>query len=154
MVVDVQIRPATQEDLLDLLTNMRAADWDEVQAATGDVEHALLFGAKTSNWVEACIIDGQLACVFGLAPLQGLLGRQAAPWMLGTPVIDKNQRVLLTHSRRYLERMRSEYPHLLNCVDARNKKSVRWLRWLGFTLHPAAPYGEAQLPFHLFEMKA
>lgn len=153
MAVDVQFRPVTHDDLLHLHNNMRKADWDEVEAATGDVMGALLTGAKTSNWLEACIIDGELACIFGLAPLHGLLGRLAAPWMLGTPVIDRNRSVLISESKRYRDRMLSEYPHLLNCVDARNKKSIRWLRWLGFTIHPAKPYGEAQLPFHLFEMK-
>lgn len=153
MAVDVEIRPATQEDLLHLLGDMRQADWDEVEAAAGDVRAALLDGARASLWVDACVIDGELACVFGVAPLRGLLGKQAAPWMLGTPWIDKNPSVLIAESRKYVARMVGQYPHLLNCVDARNKRSIRWLKWLGFTIHPAAPYGEAQLPFHLFEMK-
>lgn len=153
MAVDVQFRPVTHNDLLHLHGNMRKADWDEVEAAAGDVRAALLDGAEASLWVDACLINGELACVFGVAPLRGLLGKQAAPWMLGTPLIDKHPSVLITESKRYRDRMLSEYPHLLNCVDARNKKSIRWLRWLGFTIHPAEPYGEAQLPFHLFEMK-
>lgn len=114
---------------------------------------ALLDGAEASLWVDACLINGELACVFGVAPLRGLLGKQAAPWMLGTPLIDKHPSVLISESRKYVARMLSQYPHLFNCVDARNKRSIRWLKWLGFTIHPAAPYGVAQLPFHLFEMK-
>ena len=153
MAVDVEIRPVTQDELLYLLGNMRKADWDEVEAAAGDVRAALLDGAEASLWVDACLINGELACVFGVAPLRGLLGKQAAPWMLGTPLIDKHPSVLISESRKYVARMLSQYPHLFNCVDARNKRSIRWLKWLGFTIHPAAPYGVAQLPFHLFEMK-
>lgn len=153
MAVDVQFRAATEDDIRHLHDNMRKADWDEVEAATGDVMRALLASFRTSNWAEACVINGELACVIGLAPLRGLLGRVAAPWMLGTPVIDRNRSVLINESKRYRDRMLSEYPHLLNCVDARNKKSIRWLRWLGFTIYPAKPYGDAQIPFHLFEMK-
>lgn len=154
MAVDIEIRPVTQDELLHLLGNMRKADWDEVEAAAGDVRAALLDGAEASLWVDACLINGELACVFGVAPLRGLLGKQAAPWMLGTPLIDKHPSVLISESRKYAARMLSQYPHLLNCVDARNKRSIRWLKWLGFTIHPANPYGAAQLPFHLFELKA
>lgn len=42
---------------------------------------------------------------------------------------------------------------LTNYVDARNAVSIRWLRWLGFEIEPAAPFGIHGLPFHRFSMR-
>ena len=41
---------------------------------------------------------------------------------------------------------------MFNYVDARHTDAIRWLKWLGFTLHPATPYGPFDLPFHKFTM--
>jgi hypothetical protein len=46
------------------------------------------------------------------------------------------------------------FPHLINFVHAENRTSVRWLRRLGFTVHPVMPYGRLGEPFHPFEMRA
>jgi hypothetical protein len=42
---------------------------------------------------------------------------------------------------------------LENVVDARNTKSIRWLRRMGFEVLPAAPLGVEGRPFHLFVME-
>ena len=39
-------------------------------------------------------------------------------------------------------------------VDARNARAIRWLRWLGFRIHPAEAHGIQGLPFHRFEMRS
>lgn len=153
MAVEVEVRPLRAGDVEALLEGMRQADREEVTAASGSVEHALLEGVRNSNWVQAATIDGGLACIFGCAPLDGLLGRRGVPWMLGTDLLDRHPSALMRHCRGYVAGMTDTYPHLLNFVDARNTRSIRWLKRLGFTVHPATPYGVQQLPFHLFEMK-
>lgn len=83
-----------------------------------------------------------------------MLAGQGSPWLLGTTLLDQLPGHLTRSAKTYLSQMQDQYPHLMNYVDARNVRSVRWLRRIGFTVHPAAPYGFAGLPFHLFEMKA
>lgn len=154
MAVNVEVRPLQPGDLDELLRDLRQADYDEVLAASGEVEATVRQSPEHSIWTLVGLMDGKLACVFGLAPLDGLLGRRGAPWMLGTHELDRHPGVLMRRCRGYVTGMLTHYPHLLNFVDARNARSIRWLKRLGFTIHPAIPYGAAQLPFHLFEMKA
>jgi hypothetical protein len=51
-----------------------------------------------------------------------------------------------------LARMRAAYPQLENHVDARNRRALRWLGWLGFTIEAPAPWGVEGRPFHRFWM--
>jgi hypothetical protein len=96
--------------------------------------------------------DGELACVLGVAPLSVVSGI-GSPWMIGTPVLDRHQRVLVRQTPEYISKMLKAFPHLVNYVYAQNTTSVRWLRRLGFTLHDAEPYGALGEPFHKFEMR-
>jgi hypothetical protein len=97
--------------------------------------------------------DREPVCFFGVPPFS-LLGDIGRPWMLGTDKAHQFPRVLVVEGRRYVERMLGLYPHLVNYVDARNTRSVRWLARLGFTVHAPHPHGEAGLPFHRFELRA
>lgn len=151
---DVQIIPTTPEHLVELAEKMREADRQEVIASSGrDILAVLEDSLKYSLAPLTAFINGELACVFGCVPFQ-LIGERAAPWMLGTDVVDKHPGELLRRCRQYTTGMNKAYPHLLNFVDARNHKSIRWLKWMGFTVHPAVPYGAEKRPFHLFEMRA
>ena len=124
-----------------------------MEAAAGSVEWALVESVKASVVLYAVDINGELACLFGCAPINGMLGLRAAPWLLGTDVLDRHPSALMRHTAPYLAQMQRRYPHLLNYVDARNTRSIRWLKRLGFVIHPARPFGVAQLPFHYFEMR-
>lgn len=154
MADKVEVRFIQPGDIEAILAGLRQADYDEALAGLGDVAQAVLGSPKQSNWTLTFLVNGELACVMGLAPLDGMLGRRGVPWMLGTDVVDRHPGALMKTCPRYIAGMLTQYPHLLNFVDARNTKSIRWLRRLGFTIHPAQPYGVAQLPFHLFEMRA
>jgi hypothetical protein len=98
-------------------------------------------------------VDGELAAILGVAPINMLTGI-GSPWMLGTPVLDRHQRVLVRSTPEYIGRMLKAFPHLVNFVHAQNTTSVRWLRRLGFSLDEAAPFGALGEPFHRFEMRA
>jgi hypothetical protein len=45
------------------------------------------------------------------------------------------------------------FPHLFNLVDARNKKSIRWLKRAGFLVHEPIVHGPHDMLFHPFEIK-
>lgn len=149
----VEIRPLREGDIEALLANMRQPDRDEVEAAGQDVENGVISSVQMSAMCWAAEINGRLACLFGVAPIS-LLGGVGAPWLLGTDVLDRHPRALIRNTGPYLDAMRSAFPHLVNYVDARNTRSIRWLKALGFRFQPAQPYGPRGFAFHRFEMES
>lgn len=151
---DLTFRPAVAGDAARLAPVLRQADRDEIVASSGpEIQRAIEISIARSLDCWTVEQRGELVAVLGLAPIS-MLGGIASPWLLGTPLLDRLPGALTRAARGYLAQMLETYPHLVNYVDARNTRSVRWLRRVGFTIHPAAPHGVAGLPFHRFELKA
>jgi hypothetical protein len=150
----VEIVEATLEHVADLAPRVREADRAEIWAAARlTPESALRDGLRVSTGAWAGLIDGEVVCMFGAAPLSILEGK-GSPWMLGSDLVERHQRIFLRHSRPVVAAMRSLYPVLVNHVDDRNAAAKRWLHWLGFRLGPAEPRGPDRIPFRRFEMRA
>ncbi|WP_428659501.1 hypothetical protein [Reyranella sp.] len=148
----VEIRPATVADARMLV--LRAADREEVEALTGrDPREALVASVERSASAWAGRADGELVCLFGVVPMS-LVGVVGVPWLLGSDAVARYGRPFLRRNRVYLREMLRVFPVLRNVVDARNAVSIRWLRWLGFTLGTPQPMGVRGLPFIPFEMLA
>jgi RimJ/RimL family protein N-acetyltransferase len=144
--------PAGVEHLEELLLEMRQLDWQEVEAASGDVAVALDQSLKVSyNPVAVRLADGGLVALFGVAPLT-ITSDTAAIWLLGTDRMRAFPRDVIADTVRYVGMIRERYPRLVNYVDVRNRPSIRWLRHVGFTLDPPAPFGVAGMLFHRFHM--
>lgn len=153
-MVEILIRPTEPGDADTLFDNLRPSDLAECQAyGDRDIRESIRSSAARSLLCWSAFADGELACIIGCAPISVMSGI-GSPWMLGTPVLDRHSRVLVRRTPEYIARMLRAFPHLVNFVHTENTTSVRWLRRLGFTLHPAAPYGARGALFHLFEMKA
>lgn len=153
-MAEITIRDARAEDADTLLREMRACDRRECEAMAGEMSEFVLrytLGASLAAW--AAEQDGRLVAVFGVTPIS-LVNGIGAPWMLGTDRLDRLPRAVMSRARGYIARMLAICPHLINHVDARNTRSLRLLRWLGFEIFPAEPFGVAGLPFHRFEMRA
>lgn len=141
-------------DVAHIAAHLREADRLELIASRGaDVDfadtlaRAVLLSSRAWVWAT----DDAPIGVLGVVPIS-LLDRLGSPWFLATDEAFKRPRALVIEGRRYIAKMRTMYPNLSNYVDARNDRSVRWLRCLGFTLHPAAPYGPDGMLFHHFTM--
>lgn len=153
-MADVLIRPTEPGDTDLLLENMRPADRAECEAyGEPDLRTALRASAARSLLCWTVFFDGELAAILGAAPVS-VLGGVGSPWMLGTPVLERHQRVLVRRTPEYIAQMLRVFPHLINFVHVDNTTSVRWLRRLGFTLHDPVPYGAQGALFHPFEMRA
>lgn len=151
----LNVSAVTLVDLVDLAANMRASDAREMRAYGGgrDTIHALLDATLVSMMSWAVRINGELVAVFGCAPINLLTG-QGSPWMLATPLLSKHARILVRETPHYIARMLAVFPHLVNFVHTENHASIRWLRRLGFTVHPPVPHGAPGEKFHPFEMRA
>lgn len=134
--------------------NLRAADFDEVFAETGesphlDIEEAVLFSLK--KWV-ILNKNNEAVAVLGVRPLTQF-SKIGIPWLLGTDGLDKMKRFFVSVSKPIIENMKEGFDFLINHVDARYTKAVRWLSWCGFTIEEERPHGALGLPFHKFYME-
>lgn len=147
------IVPARGHDILELAPNLRAADVDEVRAASGLSPADALrrsFDLSTHVWVARDRLGLPIA-LWGVGPLSLVLGK-GCPWLLASAAFDDYGRDIARLSRRLLASVRAIYPSLENRVDARHLKAIRWLAWLGFTIEDPEPWGVEARPFHRFWM--
>ena len=151
-MAEIVIRATEPGDAELLAAAMREADIAEVRACGHEPLAAARRSVAQSLLCWSAFVDGELACIIGCAPISIVSGI-GSPWMLGTPVLDTQSRVLVRLTPRYIATMLKAFPHLVNHVHAENTPSVRWLKRLGFTLHEAAPFGALGEAFHRFEMK-
>jgi hypothetical protein len=145
---------ATPEHVELLIANLRDSDREEILAmGYDDVEAAIRQTYRASTVAWSGWVDDDLLCVFGVQAGSYLLGH-GVPWMLGTPTMNKYEIRFLHNCKPVVEQMLRGYPRLTNYVYARNKRTIRWLKWLGFTVHPPRPAGLKQEPFCRFTMEA
>lgn len=131
---------------------MRAADVAECWA-TGydDTALAVRESVSVSTLCLAARLDGELACIFGLAPLGTLLTAEAGiPWLLATPTMDRAPLVFVREARSYIARMLTLHPVLRNVVHADNVRAVAWLRRAGFKV--GEPFAAARGAFRPFSL--
>ena len=120
------------------------ADMGPHDALTSSVDHS----TKSFTW----LADGDVGCIWGYSS-ETYLSTSAQPWMLGSPLIMKNPRYFLRGCRQFYDLLLDRHELLYNYIDARHTRSLRWIEWLGATVHPAAPIGVAGMPFHLHETR-
>jgi hypothetical protein len=132
---------------------MRDADRQEVWAAAGLAPYDALLVSLQSSVASWCwLVEGKPACVFGVSA-ESILSGVGMPWLLSSPLLPSRPVPFLRYHRAFLAEMLNLFPLLRNWVDARYRLSIRWLRWMGFTLLPAEPYGPFQMLFHPFELR-
>lgn len=153
-LTEYRIVPATPEHARELGQTMRAGDVDEIWASGHFTpEEGLLASIKGTISPYAALADGRVICMFGTGQVS-MLSDEGFPWCLTARELPNHTRAFLRVSRRYIAHTRPKYRRLLNFVDARNTIAVRWLKWLGFEVHPAEPFGIDQIPFHKFVMES
>jgi hypothetical protein len=110
---------------------------------------ALARSVKLSPGSLTGLADGQVGCIFGVGAASILTG-VGSPWMLGSPVLQYHAKVFLRANKVWLADEQLRWDKLINFVDIRHRRAVRWLDWLGFTLFDPAPYGPDSMMFHKF----
>lgn len=148
----IEVVKARASHLRPIAARMRKADRDEVAASSGMTPLAALsFSYRNSRDAYVVLIDGRPEMIFGVGDIN-LLGGVGAPWLLGTNAVWRIRKEFIAQSRRWLRQLFSHYTLLQNVVDCRNRKSIRWLGWLGFRF--TKPFNVNGHPFMLFEMRA
>lgn len=95
-----------------------------------DAENILRDCVDRSVEVRIGLIDGQVACMWGLIP-PTLLSDRAWLWLLTTDIIAEHKFLFIRHSQRYIEEALKEFPIIVGDVALYNRSAQRWLKWLG-----------------------
>jgi len=134
-------RAPTPEDIAFLAANMRHADIAEIQAAgdTRNLFDVVRDGVADSALCVAVESCGELLCIGGAAG-RSLMSSKGVAWMLCTKAIEKHNRLFLLHGRDCVRVLLLRYAMLENYIDARNIKSIRWLKKMGFAIQEPMPH--------------
>jgi len=128
---------------------MRLEDAEECRAAGGySPMQAAMLCLQTATYARTLLISDAPVAFWGTNAVPGVPG-VGGIWLLGTTGLLRHRRAFVRHcNRAALAPMLDQYHTLVNFVDARYTEAVRWVRWLGFTVLPAIPYGPFNLLFH------
>lgn len=133
--------------------HMRPADRDEVAASHGLAPFSALklsLHRSKRAWTIMSPEDVPIG-MFGVGDANILAG-VGSPWLLGTDELPRHAMIFLRNCPYWVGQLLEGYTVLRNCVDDRNKLSMRWLKWLGFTIgEPVAFKGHL---FRMFELRA
>ena len=146
------IVPAKYYHAVHMYKNMAQRDRDECWAAghRGPLQ-ALNESLAASPDAKTGLYKDRVVCMYGVAEIS-ILSNIGIPWLLGTDEIEEHSKYFLRQNRYYMNDIKKKYSYLFNFVDARNTVAIRWLKWLGFKVSEAQPFGPDEMPFHKFEM--
>ena len=117
MADKIEIREIEDGDIAVLVRNMRKHDVQEVNAATRmGVRNAVETSVNLSTYAKTGLVNDELVCMWGVCPIS-LISSSGSPWMLGTDLIEKKQRIFLRRSKPWLEDIKKGYKTLENNVD-------------------------------------
>jgi hypothetical protein len=146
----VEFGPPTPEAIQFIADNMRKEDAAEVWAYCRHTPiEALEFSVKHSKKIVIVYGDGVPLTALGLC-MRDFLSGTGVPWLLSAEQALKYKRQFLKLSPPIIEEMLDICPKLVNYVHADNKLSIRWLKWLGFTIEDPEPTGPQGELFHRF----
>lgn len=104
---------------------------DEVYDLHQEVRKCMLRSVE----VRYGLVDGELACVWGLIP-PTLLSSNAYLWLHTTELVEDHKFLFVRHSQRYVEEMLRHFPKIVGDCLIGNSSARRWLEWLGAEFYP------------------
>jgi hypothetical protein len=142
-----------RESLEYIAANLRGADRAELQATNADEPDPFWrliesWDASVASWL---IVDGSGLPIglFGVAA--HTVPNLGVAWMMGTDGLEREALSVARQTRQYVEELHRFFPVLWANVDARNKLSMKWLEWAGFSIHDAHPnFGPERRLFYQF----
>lgn len=146
----LRLVPATRDHAEELAANLRDADRAEGLAMGLDPAAEALGSWEATRWPLAGVTGEGVVALFGVIDGGGLLAPTHHPWLLSTPLAERNRVGFARAARTVVAGWQAKYRRLENAVDARYTRSVALIAWLGFTLgepFPALPHG---IPFRRF----
>ena len=112
-----------------LVENLRQADYEEILAAGHSNIYLNIYMSVDNSICYAAKADETLRCIFGVT--KPMPDGARVVWLLGTDTLDKHTRIFFFLFKFIADNWIKKYGTLFNHVHGKNKKSLRWLRYLG-----------------------
>lgn len=144
-----ELKPVTAHEARAIAEIVRPEDIAELVEALGlkSIVVAIESSIVLSDKAQKIVCGDEVLAVFGDAKHGTAIG---VPWLISTVHVDKHVREFLRVTREAVDEMLTRHEELMNFVDVRNERAIRWLKRLGFEFHDAMPYGPNQMPFYPF----
>lgn len=164
----ITARAPQESDIEELAANMRGMDRMEIRVfceKDESVTERLQRSVDESTGCLAVLEDGKVLCIFGFQSIiekkkRGKFKHKSKRrdigciWCLATDDIEDHGFVFGKWARQFIDAIVSEHREgVYNLIHSQNKKSQRWLRILGCTVHPGAPLNVKGEAFTWFEKK-
>ena len=145
----LELLPARTEHAYQLAPVMKAADREEVKAASGfEPLEALLKSLDLSEKAYAMVAGEEVIALGGLVPLTQEIG---IPWALTSDKTALYPKQFCKITKELLKEFHESHPILTNFCDARSTTTIRWLKWCGFKIVATIPeYGVEKKQFVQF----
>ncbi|MFW6341410.1 MAG: hypothetical protein ACOC00_00130 [Halothiobacillaceae bacterium] len=144
---DVVVMRATLDVVLDVTARLREPDRVELMLSTGrEPMDCMADSFAVSRRTMAASVHGRPIAVFGIA--NALDQPYGIPWGVSTDEADRYPMSILRLGRMWIDIVAPFYPALLNVVHRDNRRSLRYVRALGFTIGDAEPFGPSGAMFH------
>lgn len=156
MAITASFADATIDHARHIDAHARPDDRRELDAAYGRTPfQAIMKSKELSSFSQTGLADGVPAIIWGVSR-GGVIPNYGIPWLVCSDLLDRDDVAIrfLRMCREPLVAFLAEYDILLNYVDVRNTRAIRWLKFMGFTVEEdnPQPYGVKQLPFYRFKM--
>lgn len=135
---NVRVEKASSEHIPLLIGGMSPLIKEEIlKSVPGDtLESIMADSIAVSEEAWTYFVDDQIVCMFGVRT-PNLLSNHGVPWLIPHLNVNKYKWVFLKSCRAGLLSMSDRYEHFGSMVIAKNKRAIKWLKWLGFTIYPA-----------------
>lgn len=143
------VSQTTLSDIDELLTCIRDVDVREIaDVGNKSPRDNLLLGLMLG---EPCLslrtIEDEM---IGILSVISSGNRSGIIAMVGSDLLEQNQKAFLRGSKDVLAFLDKQYDLLYNICDARNTVHHKWLKWLGFTFFALKKYENIKVPVYEF----
>lgn len=147
--MSVQIIPAQPKHAEMILESLRDDSALDMQISGWDNNIALKRAIEMSRHSWAGFYDGQIACICGVES-RNLIDDQAYLWLLTTNIVEKHYFLFVRYSQIFVQELITHnYNHINGFVRPEFDRSIKWLRFLGFTVETEKMFSKDLLYFHM-----
>lgn len=125
----IETRRLTQEDVQAILPIIRKSDIEECECVSGKSIEAILQGANETTEAYAGLTGRRVRALFGV----NVVNACPLVWMVAADNFEQGESLksILRVAKQYIIRFIGRYGVLTNWVCLKNRKAVRFLRFLG-----------------------
>jgi hypothetical protein len=146
--------PATPEHWDRLVADMRQEVKDEVYFSHVLRPEAIQKNVSPMSSDIFALYDGDV--LLGITGIHRIsfLSDGASPWFLSTNKVKYHPKALILATKELLRKWTTEHDLLINYIPATFTDALRWVKWAGYEVYDAAPYGPFGVPFHRIEIRS